>query len=173
MPNLASWYFHNFTPHGLMRLMQWFAIDLAECMVPFLLLGFLVSMGPLGLLHDQLLCSEQWFLRVPAKFPGRLVGASVIMTFVFGMFVGGNYAFLHPLAVVSLVASLGTVRGLPVTRRPSPALMLYQSLMPWLLILLLLFAFLPSLRAYAPGQALFHKQLDCCASRQLPPPPPA
>ncbi|CAJ1388838.1 unnamed protein product [Effrenium voratum] len=149
MPNLASWYFHNFTPHGLMRLMQWFAIDLAECMVPFLLLGFLVSMGPLGLLHDQLLCSEQWFLRVPAKFPGRLVGASVIMTFVFGMFVGGNYAFLHPLAVVSLVASLGTVRGLPVTRRPSPALMLYQSLMPWLLILLLLFAFLPSLRAYA------------------------
>lgn len=150
MPNLLSWAFQNYTPQAMLSVMQWFAIDLCECIVPFFLLSFVLSMGPLGILHRQLLQRKEWFLRLPAKVPGRLLASVFIMIFVFGMFIGGNYAFLHPLAIVSLIASMSTVQGTAVIRkRESKPVMLYRSLMPWLLLPLLLFAFLPSLRAYA------------------------
>ena len=151
MPNSLAWMFHNYTPHPFLSAMQWFAIDIAECIVPYLLLSFVLSMGPLGIVHRQLLQRKEWFLRLPAKIPGRLVASILIMVFVFGMFIGGNYAFLHPLAVVSLLASMGTVQGVAVKRQPeSNALRLYRHLLPWLVLPMLLFAFLPSLRAYAP-----------------------
>ena len=150
MPNTLSWMFHNYTPHAMLSVMQWFAINLAECIVPYFLLSFFLSMGPLGVVHRQLLRRKEWFLRFLALIPGRLIGCVLIMIFVFGMFVGGNYAFLHPLAIVSLVASCGTVQGIPVTRKPeSRPTILYRTLMPWVVLPLLIFAFLPSLRAYA------------------------
>ena len=155
MPNSLAWMFHNYTPHPFLSVMQWFAIDIAECIVPYLLLSFVLSMGPLGIVHRQLLQRKEWFLRLPAKIPARLVASILIMIFVFGMFIGGNYAFLHPLAVVSLLASMGTVQGVAVKRQPeSNAFRLYRHLLPWLLLPMLLFAFLPSLRAYAPRRHL-------------------
>ena len=157
MPNFASWMFHNYTPHTMLSIMQWFAIDLCECIVPFFLLSFVLSMGPLGIVHRRLLERKEWFLRVPATVPGRLLASVFIMIFVFGMFIGGNYAFLHPLACVSLVASMTTVRGTAVIRKREPqAVAMYRTLMPWLVLPLLLFAFLPSLRAYAAWQGLLY-----------------
>ncbi|CAE7194439.1 LMF1 [Symbiodinium sp. CCMP2456] len=150
MPNSAAWYFHNYTPRPFLRIMQWFAIDVSECIVPFLLLGFAVSMGPLGVLRRELLRGDEWYLQWLACFPARLVGSVTIMTFVFGMFVGGNYAFLHPLSLVALVASMGIVEGVPMQKKSvSPEKAVYRLVMPWLTLLLLLFAFLPSLRAFA------------------------
>ena len=152
MPNSAAWYFHNYTPRPLLRIMQMFAIDLAECLVPFLLLSFAASLGPIGWLRQALLQREEWYLRWLAQFPARLVASVTIVVFVFGMFIGGNYAFLHPLSLVALVASMGTVEGVPMQRRPMPAAKaVYRSTAPWLTILLLTYAFLPSLRAYATG----------------------
>jgi len=150
MPNSAAWYFHNYTPRPFLRIMQWFAIDVSECIVPFLLLGFAASMGPLGVLRRQLLQRDEWYLQWLASFPARFVGSVTIMTFVFGMFVGGNYAFLHPLSLVALVASMGIVGGVPMQKRSvSPEKAVYRLVMPWLTLLLLIFAFLPSLRAFA------------------------
>jgi len=167
MPNAAAWYFHTFTPKPLLRMFQMFAIDLAECAVPWLLLSFVLTMGPLGLLHRRLCKHEQWQVRCLVRFPGRFIGAVIILLFVLGMFVGGNYAFLHPLSVVALVASMGTVRGTPMAyngvyfgspagdtqgRAAQVALtakLWYRRVVPWLLVPLFIFAFLPSLRAYA------------------------
>ena len=152
MPNSAAWYFHNYTPRPFLRIMQWFAIDVSECIVPFLLLGFAVSMGPLGVLRRELLRRDEWYLQWLACFPARLVGSVTIMTFVLGMFVGGNYAFLHPLSLVALVASMGIVEGVPMQKKSvSPEKAVYRLVMPWLTLLLLLFAFLPSLRAFVTG----------------------
>ncbi|CAK9091739.1 unnamed protein product, partial [Durusdinium trenchii] len=148
MPNFAAWMFHNYTPHAMLSVMQWFAIDVSECIVPYFLLSFVLSMGPVGVLQRQVL--RDGFAQRILQIPGRLIASVLIMIFVFGMFIGGNYAFLHPLAVVSLVASVGTVHGRPVIRKPESApKILYRALMPWVVLLVLLFAFLPSLRAYA------------------------
>ncbi|CAE8705200.1 unnamed protein product [Polarella glacialis] len=156
MPNAAAWYFHTCTSRGMKSAMQWFAIDLAECMVPFLLLGFAVSMGPVGLLHRKLLGGGNihWLVRMSLQFPARLVGSFIIMVFVLGMFIGGNYAFLHSLSVVSLVASTGTVRGIPVEDVRTPGVFAratswYRRIFAWLVIVLAGFVFLPSLGAYA------------------------
>lgn len=162
MPNFAAWMFHNYTPRPMLSIMQWFAINLCECIVPFFLLSFMLSMGPLGLLHRQLLQRKEWFLRLPAKIPGRFLASIVIVIFVFGMFVGGNYAFLHPLAIVSLIASMGTVQGgAVITKRESKAMMMYRSLMPWLVLPVLLFAFLPSLRAFVARLKCARIALTC------------
>jgi len=158
MPNPLAWYFHRWVPHPWMRLMQWYAIDVAEVLVPYLLLSFVISMGPIGALHHRCRESKYAFVRWPAQFPGRLVGSTIITTFVIGMAVGGNYAFLHPLAVVALVASMGTVRGAAVQTLHHPtggsldldfAKVWYRRIAPWIVMAALAFSFIPSLRAYA------------------------
>lgn len=181
MPNAAAWYFHNYMPHAMMRVVQWFAIDMAECLLPYLLLSFVVSMGPIGyLVHKPLRESRELapVVRLAVQFPGRLAGCALILVFVFGMFIGGNYSFLHPLSIVSLVASMGTVRGVPVVaarRGSSPfdaAKVAYRVVAPWLLIGALVFAFLPSLRAYAwiwygDEHALLGSRLEPLMSSQV------
>jgi len=156
MPSTASWYLHNYTPHLVMGVMQWFAINLAECVAPFLLLGFLLSMGPLAPVHHRLRKSSSPLVRGAAGFPARLVGSSIIAVFVLGMFFAGNFAFLHPLTLVPLVASTATVRGAPLqlVREPAPGLRgrakaSYRRIAPWLVLVLEVFAFLPSFHAYA------------------------
>ena len=96
------------------------------------------------------------------------MGSATIVAFVFGMFIGGNYAFLHPLSVVALVASMATMEGIPMRKQSqdpevaaaAPLTACYRAVAPWALLPLLLFAFLPSLRAYAARAQEFALAID-------------
>mmetsp|Transcript_90482 Transcript_90482/g.255419 ORF Transcript_90482/g.255419 Transcript_90482/m.255419 type:complete len:660 (+) Transcript_90482:30-2009(+) len=145
MPNPLAWYFNNWTPSSFKGLMQWFAIDIAECIAPYLLLGFLVSTGPVGIVHRILRRSDHLAVHLLVAFPARLVGSIVMGGLLFGMFVSGNYAFLHPLSAVSLLASCGTARCVPVMMRSTgTACTWYRGIMPLVVIGLAIFAMLPS-----------------------------
>jgi len=139
-----------------MSVAQVFAINFSECVAPYLLLSFVFEMGPLGFVRRRLCRSQSKFVRWAVFFPARMVGASTIMFFVLGMFLSGNFAFLHPLSVVSLVASMGTVRGCPVHHQSGSAgrflrkaKEVYRFIAAWCVLILLGFALLPSFRAYA------------------------
>jgi len=78
------------------------------------------------------------------------------MTLVCGIFCVGNFSFLHPLSVVPLVASMGTVGSVPAVVKGSPratiwqaATKYYRKVVPFFVFSLLAFAFLPSIKAYA------------------------
>jgi len=142
MPNPLAWYFHNWTSPGLKMLMQWFAIDVGECLAPYLLLGCLLSTGLLGALHKEVRRSDSlWWL---VAFPARLVGSLLMAALLIGMFVSGNYAFLHPLSLVCLLASCGTARCVPMVRRDRGFFLpWYRLVTAWVVIVLAVFAVLP------------------------------
>jgi len=71
----------------------------------------------------------------------------VMLGFVSGMFLVGNFAFLHPLSVVPLVASMGSVHGIPLVRKELPKI--YGQAAAVFIIVAVTFASLPSLEAYA------------------------
>eukprot|EP00746_Dinoflagellata_sp_MGD_P018122 gnl/MRDRNA2_/MRDRNA2_142011_c0_seq1.p1 gnl/MRDRNA2_/MRDRNA2_142011_c0~~gnl/MRDRNA2_/MRDRNA2_142011_c0_seq1.p1 ORF type:complete len:641 (+),score=101.58 gnl/MRDRNA2_/MRDRNA2_142011_c0_seq1:69-1991(+) len=167
MPNANAWYFHNYTPQWMLRLFQFFAINLGELTAPWLLLGFLFTLGPAGMVHVRARESENAWLRVPAMFPARVVGAITILVFVCGMAVGGNYAFLHLLSAVPLVATLNQTKGIAAeAAEPTGTLaalgaalgvpkdFLKKYLKPWrmlapvVVLLGALIAFIPSINAY-------------------------
>lgn len=145
-PNELSWYLHAYVPHSMMQVMQFFSINVAELSAPLLLLWFPIPMGAF---------ESFWPVRQLLRIPARFCTSVVIIVFVMGIFVGGNFAFLHPLSIIPLVASLGTVHGIPAVYRPGPknkrcsAKGIYRSVAPVLVFCMLVFAFLPSLRAYA------------------------
>mmetsp|Transcript_5839 Transcript_5839/g.16120 ORF Transcript_5839/g.16120 Transcript_5839/m.16120 type:complete len:565 (+) Transcript_5839:44-1738(+) len=146
-PTALAWYFHTYTPHVVMSIMQFFAINVSECLAPVLLLSPMFSVGAK---------CESRFFGSPAAFRVRLLGAAVIIIFVTGIFVCGNFAFLHPLSVVPLVASMGLTRGTLMAKPQPPgagilsrAKAWYRRVAPVMVLVLLAFAFLPSLRAYA------------------------
>mmetsp|Transcript_34816 Transcript_34816/g.81286 ORF Transcript_34816/g.81286 Transcript_34816/m.81286 type:complete len:645 (-) Transcript_34816:91-2025(-) len=156
MPNPVAWYVNAIAPHWALRLMQWFSIDVAEVVVPWFFLGFCFTMGPMGILHQHL----QTSIRNPIAanilaFPARFVAACLTLTFLIGMFSSGNYAFLHILSAVPLLVCLATVRRTPAIRVTSEATMLnsmstaYHLMAPLAVVALCIFAFLPSLQAYA------------------------
>lgn len=156
MPNPLAWYMHRLLPEPVKVLFQRFAIDFAEQTVPYFFLSFVLTTGPLGLLHRRLRESERWYVRWPFTFPGRAATGIVVICFVLGMFTTGNYAFLHPLSLVAVVASLGTVRGLPAECKEPSGLgafsvvrLWYRRIVPVIVIALSVFAFLPSIRAYS------------------------
>jgi len=155
MPNAVAWYVNALAPHWALRLMQWFSIDVAEVWVPYLFLGCLLTMGPVGLLHERLLTSARNPLSVHVLlFPARFLGALLTMVFVCGMFVSGNYAFLHVLSLVPLLACMSTVHGQPLAASVQKGIAgqvysAYRLLAPFVVLFLCLLAFLPSLQAYA------------------------
>jgi len=142
MPNPVAWYFHNWTTPGMKRFMQWFAIDVSECIAPYLLLAFLISTGPMGFLHKMVRRNDQlWWAAV---FPARLLGSILMGALLMGMFVSGNYAFLLPLSLVALVASCGTARCAPMMKRDdNPVSVWYRHIVPWVVMALAIFAVLP------------------------------
>jgi len=145
MPNPLAWYFHNWTSPSFKRFMQWYAIDFSECIAPYLLLGFLVSTGPLGFIHMQIRRSPHVPMRLLAMFPARLVGSLCMISLLLGMWVSGNYAFLHPLSMVGLLASCGTARCVPVMNRNTSSLGLwYRRIVPWAVVIFAVVALLPS-----------------------------
>lgn len=145
-PNELSWYLHAYSPHSIMQVMQFFSINVAELCAPLFLLSFPIPMGPFG---------SSWLAQHLLCIPARFCASVAIIVFVMGIFVGGNFAFLHPLSIIPLVASLGTVHGIPAVHPPGPknkrcsAKIIYRSVAPALVLCMLVFAFLPSLRAYA------------------------
>mmetsp|Transcript_1438 Transcript_1438/g.3928 ORF Transcript_1438/g.3928 Transcript_1438/m.3928 type:complete len:627 (+) Transcript_1438:32-1912(+) len=153
MPNAVAWYVNALAPHSALRLMQWFSIDVAEVLVPYLFLGCLLSMGPVGLVHKHLLASARNPVSVCIlQFPARFVASSLTMVFLCGMCISGNYAFLHVLSLVPLVGCMSTARGEPMigTVQKDPTVCrAFRCLAPFVVIFLSIFAFLPSLQAYA------------------------
>jgi len=141
-PTALAWYIHNYMPRGGMQLMQFFAINIAECTAPVLLLGFGVCNMLCLLKHN---CLSQSCLAIFAAI--RQLAGIVILGFVLGMFLVGNFAFLHPLSVVPVVASMGSVHGVLLARTETSKA--YAQTSAVLIIVATAFAFLPSLEAYA------------------------
>mmetsp|Transcript_108872 Transcript_108872/g.318580 ORF Transcript_108872/g.318580 Transcript_108872/m.318580 type:complete len:556 (+) Transcript_108872:58-1725(+) len=146
-PTLMSWYLHTYTPHSAKRVMQFFSINIAELAAPCLLLC---------INRRRLLGHKNGPVSFMAASPVQACAAAVIMTFVLGIFMSGNFAFLHPLSVVPLVASMGTAGSIPMvdkresgTPRRHAAVRYYRTVAPALVAGMLVFAFLPSLKAYA------------------------
>merc|ERR1719195_1644790 len=68
-----------------------------------------------------------------------------MISLLLGMWVSGNYAFLHPLSMVGLLASCGTARCVPVMHRNVSSLGLwYRRVAPWAVIIFAVVALLPS-----------------------------
>lgn len=153
-PRPSSWFVHWYFPSFVLSVVQFVSVNMAECSVPLMLLSFLVGMGPVSWTLEEVLGREHVLTRCVSWFPGRALGALFIMIFVSGLFISANLAFMQPLTAVPLVASLGTVRRSPcVWKNPRPgirgkAIRLYRMLGPPAVLSLVIFASLPSLKAY-------------------------
>lgn len=141
-PTALAWYIQSYMPRGGMQLLQFFAINVAECIAPLLLLGFGLCKMLCLLKHD---CVDQGCFSTLAGL--RQLAGLVILAFVGGMFLVGNFAFLHPLSIVAVVASMGSVHSIPLESRGKPQI--YGQMAAVLIISAVIFAFLPSLQSYS------------------------